>query len=263
MKTPPPFLTNVARRGTRHLACAAMFAATLVCAQSVTIEPGAAWSLPAGTLSVDGGTLAVRGTLACADGAVTDVNQLSIAAGGAVNNSGACRYAVADGWNQQGAFVPGGSTVRFAPTAPNRQAVLTGETRFANLTVDTPGASLVLPAGATQRVLGTLTLSGASGAPVAVRSSQGGRVANLDLDYGGRESIRHVAVSDVYATGRWLAAFQTNEGGSGNARRWFGEGFDPVPVDHPLALALLGMLLAVAAALGMRRRARPSTRRAL
>lgn len=217
-------------------------------AQSVTIDSGAQWSLPSGGLSVAGGTLDIRGALVCGDAAVTNVNSLSIAASGEVTHTGACRYAVANAWEKQGAFVAGASTVRFSPTAPSTQTRVTGQTTFGNLTVDTPGAALTLPAGATQRVIGTLTLRGASsvgGAPVAVRSAQPGSAARLELDFSGRQNIANVAVSDVHATGAWLAANQINQGGSGNDLRWFGSGSEPVPVGHPLALLFLSLVVAL------------------
>jgi hypothetical protein len=75
----------------------------------------------------------------------------------------------------------------------------------------------------------------------------------------GTQSIQHVGVTDVWATGQHLAPTLTNEGGGGNAFRWFrasSGGTDElaVPTLGDLATLALAALLAGFAIADLRRR---------
>jgi hypothetical protein len=67
-----------------------------------------------------------------------------------------------------------------------------------------------------------------------------------------------VGVTDVWATGQWLAPFLTNEGGSGNAQRWFGVpdsgGVAAIPTLDAAALFSLAALLAAIGLWSLKRR---------
>ena len=80
--------------------------------------------------------------------------------------------------------------------------------------------------GTTQSIAGLLEIVGTTGKPIQFRSGTLGQVANINLLPGGTQSILHVGVTDVWATGQHLAPNQTNEGGGGNAFNWFGPPLD-------------------------------------
>jgi hypothetical protein len=123
-------------------------------------------------------------------------------------------------------------------------------------------------------VTSVLEISGTASNPIQFRSSAAGQVAFINLLIGGTQLIQHVGVTDVWATGQWLAPFQTNEGGGGNAHRWFGTPggggggggggvSTAIPTLGNAALAALAALLAAAGSWFARQRAatKTSTRR--
>ena len=108
--------------------------------------------------------------------------------------------------------------------------------------------------GSTQTITGVLEITGTAPQPIQFRSSAPGQVAFINLTATGTQQIVHVGVTDVWATGQWLAPGQQNEGGGGNAKRWFGSPTPPtgeaipVPALSTLMLGVLAALLALAAA---------------
>jgi len=98
---------------------------------------------------------------------------------------------VAGDWSNSGTF-----TARLgAVTLNGTDQSLSGTTTFRTLTKSVASsATLTLPAGVTQTITGTLTLTGASGALLALESSAPGVQAELDAQ-GGR-SLRYLDVLD-------------------------------------------------------------------
>lgn len=119
------------------------------------------------------------------------------------------------------------------------------------------GKNYVFSVGSTQTISGLLEITGTAPQPIQFRSSAPGQVAYINLTPAGVQQIVHVGVTDVWATGQWLAPNQQNEGGGGNANRWFGmpqPGVNPVPALSTPMQGVLAALLALAAGLGLRRR---------
>ena len=105
--------------------------------------------------------------------------------------------------------------------------------------------------GTTQTINNVLEIAGTAGSPVQFRSSAAGQVANINLVASGTQLIQHVGVTDVWATGQWLAPTLTNEGGGGNANRWFGgsgPGAAAIPAMSDAMLLALAVLLAASGA---------------
>ena len=115
----------------------------------------------AGVLTVDSGLLdAVNGTI--------DANSsVALSAGTLIAPSG--NFNIADDFSHSGGtFTNSSGTVIFDSAAT---AVISGNTTFNDLTCTTAGKQLTFTAGTTQTVAGTLTLTGAPGNLILLRSS--------------------------------------------------------------------------------------------
>jgi hypothetical protein len=98
-------------------------------------------------------------------------------------------------------------------------------TKFYNLkAVTASGKQINFEAGKTQTVANSLTLQGASGNLLKLRSMVNGQQALINLQNGGTQSIAYVDVKDHSATGQYLAPgtpASFNSIDSGNNNRWF------------------------------------------
>jgi hypothetical protein len=240
----------------------------------LTIPAGSVTSLGSGTMDLACTDVVVAGTLQVNTGSIKNVRNLSIQAGG-ILNGGSGLVEVGGNWTNGGSFVPGTGTVNFRDLCSPGSATITGSTTFYRASfVTATGRNYVFAVGSTQTVTSVLEISGTASNPIQFRSSAAGQVAFINLLIGGTQLIQHVGVTDVWATGQWLAPFQTNEGGGGNAHRWFGTPggggggggggvSTAIPTLGNAALAALAALLAAAGSWFARQRAatKTSTRR--
>ncbi len=103
---------------------------------------------------------------------------------------------------------------------------LAGSTTFHNLTKTVSSAdTLTFAAGSTQTVTGTVTLQGANGQLLSLRSSAAPARWNLNLAAGATKVISHVDVQDSDASGSDASLLEINPAysvNSGNNVSWFG-----------------------------------------
>jgi len=226
-------------------------------ARADLIVPAASvMSLASGVVDLACTDLVVGGTLHVNAGQVVNVRHVTIQAGGSINgNTGL--ISLGGNWNNAGTFAGATGSVRFRDACGGASSSIGGSTTFANASfVTATGKNYVFAVGTTQTVNNLLEIAGTAPLPIQFRSGTPGQVANINLLPGGSQQIQHVGVTDVWATGQWLAPNLTNEGGGGNANRWFGRpgSIAPVPTLADAALAALALLLAAAGMHGTRRR---------
>ncbi|HEX4522074.1 MAG TPA: IPTL-CTERM sorting domain-containing protein [Casimicrobiaceae bacterium] len=204
----------------------------------------------------------MAGILQVNAGSLKNVRNVTIQPGGLLNG-GSGLIEVGGNWSNSGSFASGTGTVNFRDLCAGGSATINGNTTFHRASfVTATGKNYVFAAGSTQMVTSVLEIAGTASTPIQFRSSALGQVAFVNLLVGGTQLIQHVGVTDVWATGQWLAPFQTNEGGGGNANRWFGTPSGPgtgnaanaIPTLDTAALAVLAALLAAAGAWFARRR---------
>jgi hypothetical protein len=229
-------------------------------AYGLQIPAGAIVDLAGGRLSLGGGDIVNAGTLRLGSGEIVDLNDFTTAAGGNTLIAGGILMLTGD-WENRGNFVPGTGIVRFRDGA-NASSSILGSSAFSTLSfVSTAGKVYRFEVGQTQTVATALEIVG-TGTPIGIASMLAPQVAFLNLVPGGTQSIANVGVSNVHATGLPLAPGQTNQGGSGNAINWFGQGgivlppSQPVviPANDPLVLGLFALALAAFAASRISRR---------
>jgi hypothetical protein len=218
-------------------------------------------SLNGGTLDLGCTDLIVAGTLQLGSGQVLNARNVTLQPGG-VLDGGSGAIELGGNWANNGGFLAGTSTVRFRDLCAITSATISGNSSFANARfVTSIGKNYVFAVGSSQTITGVLEITGTTPQPIQFRSSTPGQVAFINLTGTGTQQIVHVGVTDVWATGQWLAPGQQNEGGGGNANRWFGippqSGEIPVPALSTLMQGVLAALLAIAAGLGLRRRRPP------
>lgn len=226
----------------------------------LVIPPGGQYTTGGGQTDLACTDVVVAGTLLVAGGALVNVRHLTIQPGGTIEG-GSGTIQMGGNWTNGGTFTAGTSTVLFADTCGLATGTVGGNTAFFNARfLSTIGKNHVFQVGTTQTIVGLLEIVGTAGAPIQFRSGTPGQVANINLLPGGTQSILHVGVTDVWATGQHLAPDQTNEGGGGNALNWFGSPVPPPVMENPiptlgdLALLALAALLAGVAMLDLRRR---------
>ena len=138
---------------------------------------------------------------------------------------------------------------------------ITGNTTFFNLSfVSLTGKAYVFQGGSTQTIEDQLQILGTSSFGIQFQSAIPAQFASIDLLNGGAQNIDFVGVSNVHATDQHLAPTLTNDGGSGNAVGWFGQGggggpgtVAPTPVLSSWAMLLLALGLLAVALTSMRR----------
>jgi len=225
----------------------------------VTIPANSVMTLMGGTLDLGCTDLIDAGTLQVGTGSVVTTRNVSIQAGGVID-SGSGSITLGGNWSDAGTLVGGTGSVRFRDGCALTAATVTGNTTFATASfVSTTGKNYVFAVGSTQTVYSLLEISGTSAQPIQFRSGNPGQVANINLASSGTQQIQHVGVTDVWATGQWLAPNLSNEGGGGNASRWFGTPTSagksrPIPTLDEKALPALAALLALIGGLRLRRR---------
>jgi hypothetical protein len=163
-------------------------------------------------------------------------------------------------WSSAGQLIPGTSAVRFRDLCAQSASTIAGNATFSTASFVTAiGKNYVFTVGSTQNINDLLEIAGTTALPIQFRSSATSQVAFINLLATGAQQIQHVGVTDVWATGQWLAPALANEGGGGNASRWFGGGPAPgtvvsIPTLSTTLQAILAALLAAAGAWFLRRR---------
>lgn len=223
----------------------------------LTALAGSTVNLGGGTVDLSCTDVTVSGTL-LVDGSLRNVRHFSIRPGGAVLTSGSGSIEVGGNWSNAGSF-GGASTVLFSDVCSLPSASISGSTTFSSVAFSSgTGKHYVFQSGTTQTISAALQVIGTAGQAVQFLSSAAGSVANIDLQAGGTQQIGQVGVTDVWATGQWLAPYQNNQGGGGNANRWFGvpsnAAAEPIPTLSEYLVAALAALTAAMGGLSLRRR---------
>ncbi len=201
-------------------------------------------NLNGGVVDLSCTDLIVGGTLQVGNGSVINARHVTIQAGGVIDG-GSGAIELGGDWTDAGVFLAGTGSVRFRDLCSLTSASVGGSTSFFVASfVSTTGKNYVFAVGTTQTIANVLQISGTTPNPIQFRSATPGQVAFIRLQPAGTQLIQHVGVTDVWATGQWLAPYLSNEGGGGNANRWFG-----IPDDAALQIPTLGVLAQVLLAL--------------
>jgi hypothetical protein len=244
----------------RLLAFALSFLIAGAARADMVVPSGATTNLGTGILDLACTDLVVAGTFQVAGGAVHNVRNITVQSGGMLDG-GSGVIQVGGNWSNSGSFVAATGEVDFRDICGSGPSTISGSTTFNRASfVSTTGKNYVFAVGTTQTILSLLEISGTAAKPIQFRSSVPGQVAFINLVSAGTQQIQHVGVTDVWATGQWLAPGLTNEGGGGNAHRWFGQGPIPgggavqIPMLEDSLLFALATLLAASGAWFARRR---------
>ena len=207
-------------------------------AANLTVGTGSTLDLGTGSLSLGCADLDVAGTLTAGSVGFSGARDVAIAPSGLVN-AGSATLTLAGDWDNAGTFNAGTSTVLMLDGCALSSGVVTGNTSFANLSINTTSAKLVrFAAGSTQTVT-NLALLGASGNLLQLRSTVGGSPAFLDVQ--GSSSSSFIDVDDIDATAGNGIAVGWNSLKGPNTPGWlFGAA---APLLGPLGLGALALLL--------------------
>ena len=178
------------------------------------LEVGASWDPTIyNKLVLNNSTVNVAGNVTINSSDIVGGNQI---------NAGSATINVGGSWNNSDTFTAGTSTAILNGTGQ----ALTGSTTFYNLTKTVSSAdTLTFAAGSTQTVTGTVTLQGADGQLLSLRSSAAPAQWNLNLAASATKAISHVDVQDSDASGSDASLLEINPAysvNSGNNVSWFG-----------------------------------------
>ena len=248
---------------TRAVFFAAVMSVSIAAFADVSVPAGGVISLNGGSIDLACSDVIVAGTLSLQGGSLTNVRHVSIAAGGSIV-AGSGSITLAGDWTNLGGFSAGTGSVNFVD-APACVATATGSTISGNSTfstlslISTTGKLYRFAAGTTQNVLQQLTISGTQALPIRIESSTAGQRAFINLS--GQQTMNQLAVTDMTASGRWIAPYLNNRNPNGAVTGWFGdpEAGRVVPALSPGLLLALSALLLLSVA-GIRRQRNNSVR---
>ncbi|MDD4938793.1 MAG: filamentous hemagglutinin N-terminal domain-containing protein [Candidatus Omnitrophica bacterium] len=170
------------------------------------------WVNNGGTFNAGTGTVTFDGTTIISGSSITTFNNITITGTltGHVTNIN-----VSGNWTNNGTFVNNSGTVTFIDN--NQTSVISGSTTFFNFTSTTAGKQITFTAGTTQTIAGTLTLTGASGNLIILRSSVS--ASQWSINAQGSKSVSFVDVKDSNnINASEIAAADSKD--SGNNTNW-------------------------------------------
>ena len=209
----------------------------------LVIPSGGSLALNVGSSDLGCTDLIVAGTLSVDSGSVTGIRNVTIQPGGSITVTGGTLSLSGD-WSNAGSFAAGSGLVSFVDLAgcATTGGTISGNTTFARLSFTTAlGKTYTIASGSTQTITQQLSIQGAPGLPLVLRSATAGQPAFIAL-FGG-QSTANFGAADLRATVNWIAPNQTNAI-SGNVSRIFGDPSEPIPSLPLGALALLALTLA-------------------
>jgi len=208
-------------------------------AASLSVGAGSTLDLGTGSLALGCADLDVSGTLTAGTVGFTGARDVAINPSGVVNGNSAT-LSLAGDWDNAGTFNADSSSVEMVDGCALFGGVVTGNTGFANLSITTNTAKQVsFAAGSTQSVTGLLSLHGAPGNRLQIRSTVNGSAAFLDVT--GATSVSYIDVQDSDAQAGNDIPIGPNSVKGPNTPGWiFGTA---VPMLTPLALGVLALLL--------------------
>lgn len=224
-------------------------------AAQVTVGTGSSWSLGDSTVNWGCDDIVVDGTLNVQAATTSDADSVAVSGGGTVAGGSGTLGLTGDFINT-GTFSKGTGTVAIRDGCGNTSSTIAGSQDFRALSVTTTtGKTLLFTAGATTSVSpGTLTLQGAAGNRLRIRSTAPGGAAFLMLN--GSQNISYVDVADNRGLAAVLApgpASASNSVNSGNLLNWF-DVLPIVPTMSTLALLILAAAIALLGIVRSRRR---------
>lgn len=224
------------------LACSAVPTASA----NVSIPAGATLALNGGQVDAANTNIELGGSLQLGSGSIANTNNFRVASGASAQ-LGSGSIQLRGNWSNFGNIAAGSSQVAFTDGGSTTSAILGATTFNAVSFISATGKTYQFDAGQTQIVNTALTIDGSATKPIQFASTAPGSTAFIDLLAAGSQSIAHVGVSDVHASGQHLAPALHNEGGSGNDYGWFRSGviasYLPVPTLSHWAAASLLLLL--------------------
>ena len=213
---------------------------TVASAAQLTVGAGSSMDLGSGSLGLGCADLVVAGTLAAGTDGIASAGNVTIDSGGVLNGESATLEVTGD-WNNAGTFVAGTSSVQLADGCGLSSAVITGDSAFHELVMTTSTGKLYsFAAGSTQTVTQSLSIVGAAGNLLAIRSTVDGEAAFIDLQ--GSASTDYVDVKDNHAIGNVIPLGATSVN-SGNTLKWWVFPIPALPVAG-VALLIVGLMWA-------------------
>jgi hypothetical protein len=150
-------------------------------ATGLTVGAGSTVNFADAAVDLGCADLVVAGTLNTDSATVAQALDVTIASGGTLDG-GSGTLDVTRDWNRVGTFNAGTGEVRFVDGCSTTSSAISGATTFHDLSLTTSsGKQILFTAGETTTVAGALTLGGASGNLLVIRSTVGGSEAFLDL----------------------------------------------------------------------------------
>ena len=164
-------------------------------AGKLTVGAGATFDLGPGSLALGCADLDVMGTLSAGTLGISQARDVAINPGGVVNGNSATLSLTGD-WDNAGTFNAGTSTVQMVDGCALYGGVVSGNTSFSKLSINTTTAKQVsFAVGSTQTVTSLLWLLGASGNRLVLRSTASGNSAFLNVQ--GGSSASFVDIDDI------------------------------------------------------------------
>ena len=221
-------------------------------AGTVTVGANSTFDLGTGTLTLGCADLAVTGTLTAGTVGFSAARDVAINPGGVMNGNSAL-LSLSGNWDNSGTFNAGTSTVQMVDGCALFSGVVSGNTTFANLSMNTSTAKQVsITAGSTQSVTGLLTLLGTMGNRLVIRSTLAATAAFFNVT--GSTSVSFVDVQDNNALPGIDIPLPLNSIKGSNTPGWL-QGI-AVPLLGPVGIALLALLLLVSGQRWLSRSAR-------
>jgi hypothetical protein len=210
-------------------------------AGTVTVGSNSTFDLGTGSLALGCADLAVAGTLTAGTVGFSAARDVAINPGGTMNGNSAL-LSLSGNWDNSGTFNAGTSTVQMVDGCALFSGVISGNTTFANLSMNTSTAKQVsITASSTQSVTGLLTLIGTLGNRLKIRSTLAGTAAIFNVT--GSSNVAFVDVQDNNALPGNDISLPANSLKGSNTPGWL-QGIS-VPLLGPVGIALLSLLLLV------------------